>query len=194
MTLDSLLPKGRLEALSDGVYSIALTLLVLELKLPGLGGSPDDAAIRAALLDVLPKGLVWLLSFAVMATFWVAQQRALHASGALTRGQLRVELAQLALVSLMPFTTALMGEHGVHPMVATLYAAHLCALAVLGRTRLALLRRGADAPDAGLRTLARRATLVVACTAAATALGPWVPAWNMLALLPLLGAALLRAR
>lgn len=60
--------KQRIEALSDGLYAITLTLLVLDLKLPSLGAAAAvNADLLHALRELLPKVLTWLLSFWVMA-------------------------------------------------------------------------------------------------------------------------------
>ena len=80
MTASPPISKARLEALSDGIYAVVLTLLVLELKLPPLPEA-SGSALNAALLALLPKGLVWMLSFWVAALFWLAQGRVLAGMG-----------------------------------------------------------------------------------------------------------------
>ncbi len=132
-----LISKSRLEALSDGIYAIAMTLLVLELRLPPLPHGAAEPAMRAALIELLPKGLTWLLSFAVMASFWVSQQRIFTLATRLDRTMLRLELVQLALIALLPFTTALMGDHGSYVIVSALYAGHLLAMGLLSWLRAA---------------------------------------------------------
>lgn len=86
----------RLEALTDGVYAIAITLLVLELKLPRESSPAGTAELHRALLCPVPHVLVWLLSFCVTAVFWLGQQRVHRALTALDRLGVRIELAQLA--------------------------------------------------------------------------------------------------
>jgi uncharacterized membrane protein len=182
--------KHRIDALSDGVYAIAITLLVLELKLPALPEGAADTALRQALVDLVPKVLVWLLSFCVMAVFWLGQQRLHRYSTALDRPAVLIELAQLALVSLLPFSTGLVGEHGNHAIAAAIYSLNLLGLALLSLARvLHLLRQPAlqsQALTPAVRThLQWRAWGVVAFAAAALALAFVVPGWNMLAMLPL---------
>jgi uncharacterized membrane protein len=187
-------PKHRIEALSDGVYAIAMTLLVLELKLPALPQPAGADALAQALVEQTPRVLSWLLSFFVLALFWVGQHRLLALARAVDSAMLRVELLHLALVSLFPFTTALIGEHGLLPAAAVLYAAHLGAMSVLALLRVrylvvhpALQHAGVD--PGVLRELARRAVLLMAASLLAFVLGFWWPAKNMLAmLLPLVGA------
>jgi uncharacterized membrane protein len=187
--------KQRVEALSDGIYAIALTLLVLELKLPSLGHAATNADLLAALQALLPKVLTWFLSFWVMAILWLSQVRVYHLVHSLTPAMVRLELIQLACVSLMPFSTALIGEHGDLPAASVVYAANMLAITVAGtlRTRELLHHKDlhVDANDpAALNALRMRAWALPACAATAVGLGFFYPGWNMLAMLPMV---LLRA-
>jgi uncharacterized membrane protein len=187
--------KQRVEALSDGIYAIALTLLVLELKLPSLGHAATNADLLAALQALLPKVLTWFLSFWVMAILWLSQVRVYHLVHSLTPVMVRLELIQLACVSLMPFSTALIGEHGDLPAASVVYAANMLAITVAGalRTRELLHHKDlhVDANDpAALNALRMRAWALPACAATAVGLGFFYPGWNMLAMLPMV---LLRA-
>lgn len=67
--------KQRIEALSDGLYAITLTLLVLDLKLHSLGAAAANADLLHALRELMPKVLTRLLSFWVMAVLWLSQVR-----------------------------------------------------------------------------------------------------------------------
>ena len=186
--------KHRLAGLQDGVYSIAITLLVLDLKLPPLDGPLSDALLWSALLGLWPKLLTWLLSFWVLVLFWIGDVRTLAALAVVDGFLLRLALWRLALVSLLPFSTALIGEHGNHVPAAALYAAHLTLLAATQTVRHRVVRAhpqllaSADAAaDRGAQ-----AYLTLACAAAAFGLAFVTPGYNMLALLPLLAVPLLR--
>lgn len=179
----------RLDALADGVYAIAATLLVLELKVPALPEGAGDAALRHALTEMLPKVLVWLLSFWVMAAFWVGQQRLRRYSTALDRWAVQIELAQLALVSLLPFTTALIGEFGDLVTAAAAYSANLVGLSLLSLARVSHLVRQPQLQSAEMnagvrRTLRLRSWALVLLCGVAFGLAFVSPGWNMLALLP----------
>ena len=183
-------PRHRIDALSDGVYAIAITLLVLELKLPALPEGASDQALRAALVALTPKILMWLLSFWVMAIFWLAQQRQNHYALGPDRLGLNIELAQLALVTLLPFSTALIGEHGDLSSAAALYAANLLGLALLGFARAVHLARtpalqAEHLTAAAKKSLLVRSAAVMVLCAVAFVLAFVVPGWNMLAMLPL---------
>lgn len=187
--------KQRVEALTDGIFAITLTLLVLELKLPPLPEGASDPMLRAALLEVLPKGLTWLLSFWVMALFWLAQCRLHRLMARMDRAQVSIELAQLALIGLLPFSTALIGEHGSHASAATFYSLHLLLLALLSLLRIRRVARDPSlrTPDwtPGIeRLLSGRAWVVLGCTALTLALSFVVPGWNMLAMLPIAASSM----
>ena len=182
--------KQRIEALSDGLYAIAPTLLVLDLKLPSLGEAATNADLLNALHALLPKVLTWFLSFWVMAVLWLSQVRVYRLVHSLSRKMVRLELIQLACVSLMPFSTSLIGEHGKLPVAAVVYAANMLAITLTGALRTHELlhqpRVHAQALEAALiRTLKMRAYILPACAATAFALGFFFPGWNMLAMLPM---------
>jgi uncharacterized membrane protein len=189
--------KHRLEALSDGLYAIVLTLLVLELKVPAIGHGASERALLEALSPLLPKIMTWLLSFWVMALFWFAQCRLYRLAAHLDGATVRMELMQLALVSLLPFSTALIGEHGDHATAAAIYTAHLLAIALLAAWRtshfIATRELHEGELDAAVaRVLRLRSWTIVGSLLVALVLAFWWPGWNMLALMP--NAFLWRAR
>ena len=180
--------KHRLEAIADGVYAIVMTLLVIELRLPDLGHVAGGATLGQALVDRAPRALAWLLSFWVLALFWIAHARLYRLLGSIGSPLPLVDLAQLALVSLLPFTSSLIGEHGDQPVAAALYSVHLLAIALLSWLRLHVVLRHpgwhGEALTPGLAAgLRRRVWLVNGCALVALALAFWVPGWNMLAML-----------
>lgn len=191
--------KGRLEALSDGVYAVALTLLVLDLKLPPLAEPVTGAALNAALAELGIKALMWMLSFWVGALFWLAQSRVLHQYAHLDRRAVTAELAQLALIALLPFSTALIAEHGNLVAASLIYALHLALLALLSLLRVLRLQwradlRVADFDADDTQAQVRRAQVVVVSALCAVALAFVVPAWNMLAMFGLALGSVLRRR
>ena len=64
---------GRIRSLSDGVFAIAMTLLVLDLKLPPLGPSADQGVVTGALVQQIPRFISWILSFAILCRLWIVQ-------------------------------------------------------------------------------------------------------------------------
>ncbi len=118
---------SRLAALSDGVFAIALTLLVLDLKLPALDPlnlEPEATGefTERALLRQLPHFLAWVLSFAILARLWIVQHALLVGGGHRSRAFMGWNFAFLAAVSVIPFTTALIAEHRNNPWSVVVFS------------------------------------------------------------------------
>jgi uncharacterized membrane protein len=96
--------KGRLEAFSDGVLAIVITIMVLELR-PPEGTSLDD------LFALWPKFVSYALSFAYLAIYWNNHHHLLHAAHAVSARVLWSNMLLLFTLSLVPFATAWVGEH-----------------------------------------------------------------------------------
>ncbi len=100
----------RLAALSDGVFAVGMTLLLLDLKAPAAEAIAGEAALWHALLDLAPRLLVYLLSFITLGIFWVGQQTQLNQMERSDRHFTWLNLAFLFAVTLTPFSTGLMAE------------------------------------------------------------------------------------
>src|SRR5499426_1494860 len=108
------MPKGRLEAFSDGVLAIIITIMVLELRVP-LG--QDLAALR----PLLPVFFSYVLSFIYIGIYWNNHHHLLHAAQHVTGGILWANLHLLFWLSLTPFATAWMGENHLATWPVALY-------------------------------------------------------------------------
>jgi len=100
----------RLAALSDGVFAVAMTLLLLDLRAPAADAIASEAALGQALLDLAPRLLVYLLSFVTLGIFWVGQQTQLNQMERSNRHFAWINLGFLFAVTLTPFSTGLMAE------------------------------------------------------------------------------------
>jgi uncharacterized membrane protein len=116
--------KNRLEAFSDGVLAIIITIMVLELKVPE---EPTIAAVAV----LWPKFLSYVLSFIYVGIYWNNHHHMMQASRAVSGGVLWANLHLLFWLSLLPFTTAWMGENEFGRWPAIFYGFNLlaCALA-----------------------------------------------------------------
>jgi uncharacterized membrane protein len=98
----------RLAALSDGVFAVAMTLLVLDLHTPASTAIHTDADLIHALIALAPQLGVYMMSFLTLGIFWVGQQTQLNHFTGTDRDLSWVHLLFLFVVSLMPFSTSLM--------------------------------------------------------------------------------------
>ena len=183
--------KPRLEALSDGVYAVALTLLVLDLKLPVKSYGGNDAALAEALYALLPNLLTWLLSFWVLAIYWLAQVRLYRLIKAVDVNVVRLAFAELALISLLPFSTSLIGEHGDLVPAAVIYSLNLVGFSTLSLVRTNYILKNPALHESQLaheldRVLRAGVWLRLWCSLMALFLAFFFPGWNMLAMMPLI--------
>ncbi len=113
----------RLEAFSDGVLAIIITIMVLELRVPH---DPTVGALR----ELLPVGLSYLLSFVNIGIYWNNHHHLLHVTPRVTGGILWANLHLLFWLSLVPFTTAWMGENHFAAAPTALYGVVLLMAAI----------------------------------------------------------------
>jgi uncharacterized membrane protein len=104
------MPTSRIEAFSDGVFAIIVTLLVLEIHVPQAQGPDISAALGHSLLVMAPKFLSYILSFAIVCIWWVAHHHLFHILKRSDRGLLWLNSLFLLWLAFIPFPTALMGD------------------------------------------------------------------------------------
>lgn len=115
--------KGRLEAFSDGVLAIIITIMVLELKVPH---DPSPAALH----KLWPVFLSYVLSFLYVGIYWNNHHHMLHATQKISGGVLWANLHLLFWLSLFPFATGWMGENHFAPLPTALYGGVLLMAAI----------------------------------------------------------------
>ena len=101
----------RIGALSDGLFAIAMTLIVLEIRVPELEHPATDADLWAALGTLVPRFVTYALSFLTLGIFWNGQQTQLSYMERGNRDLAWLELLFLAIIALFPFTTSLLAEN-----------------------------------------------------------------------------------
>ncbi|MFO0728542.1 MAG: TMEM175 family protein [Myxococcota bacterium] len=131
--------KSRLEAFSDGVIAILITIMVLELKVP-------HASDLAVLEEMLPTFLAYLLSYVVLGIYWNNHHHMLHIAGGISGAVLWANLHLLFWLSLLPFATGWMGENHFAALPTALYGVLLlgsaCAYKILQTTLIRAQGRG----------------------------------------------------
>ena len=175
--------KGRLEAFSDGVIAIIITIMVLELKVPH-----GDTA--AALRPLVPAFLAYVLSFVYLGIYWNNHHHMLHAAGKINGKVLWANLHLLFWLSLVPVTTGWLGDHPRAPLPAAVYGVVMLlagfAYHVLEQTLIGA--QGADSKLAAavgrdLKGLLSRLAYAIAIPLA------WVHPWISIAVYVLVAAA-----
>jgi uncharacterized membrane protein len=115
--------KGRVEAFSDGVFAVIITIMVLELK------APHSEAL-SALVPLLPSVLAYVLSFVYLGIYWSNHHHLLHTAKHVGGGLLWANLHLLFWLSLFPFLTAWVGEYPLATWPAVLYGVVLLLAAL----------------------------------------------------------------
>lgn len=125
---------GRLLALSDGIFAVAMTLLVVGIPVPVLT-RPTDKDLQSAIGDLLANLIAFGVSFMVVGLYWTVHRRILRGVVRADGGAASVNLLLLLLVCLVPFSAALLSRYGDLPTAVVLYASNL---ALIGMFTLAL--------------------------------------------------------
>jgi uncharacterized membrane protein len=102
---------SRIEAFSDSVFAVILTLLVLEIHVPELHGDHIASALAHSLLAMAPKFMAYILSFVIVCIWWVAHHHLFNVLVRSDRGLLWINSTFLLWLSFVPFPTALMGDY-----------------------------------------------------------------------------------
>jgi uncharacterized membrane protein len=122
---------GRLAALSDGIFAVVMTLLVLDLHAPARAAIRSPGDLGAALGRLWPSVVGYLMSFLTLGIFWLAQQVQLDADRRGDRNLTWLHLGFLLGISLMPFSTALLARFMSYRLALGLYWANLLLVGVM---------------------------------------------------------------
>ncbi|MFI5142582.1 MAG: TMEM175 family protein [Thermoanaerobaculales bacterium] len=128
----------RLLLFSDAVFAIAITLLVIELKLPPLAHGSSERDLGLALLSILPQLIGFVISFFLIGQTWIEHHRIGRLLTGFDLGMLWWNLLLLFFVALMPFATAVLSEHITSRIAGAVYAT---SFAGLGLAKAGLWRR-----------------------------------------------------
>jgi uncharacterized membrane protein len=114
---------GRLLAFSDGVFGVAITLLVIDLRLPSTLTGDGDAVFLQALRDMEPKLIVFAFTFIVVGMSWLGHHRKFSYVDKVDGRLLWINLFYLMALCLVPFASSGLGEHGDNRFAFVLYVA-----------------------------------------------------------------------
>ena len=186
-------PRARFDALSDAIFGVAMTLLVLDLRLPEDFHPHDARELLRGLYDLVPKFLPYVLSFLVLGLRWLSGVQVRTKAEAFGRGYFRWWLVYLLLITCVPFTTIVVGRFANLAPAIWLYAGNMAllgvgALGLLAHTTgierdqflrerqvsLAILIGSSVLAIAGSFISPRNALLALALNAAAPAVSRWI--------------------
>ncbi len=145
----------RLVFFSDAVFAIAMTLLALDIRLPGPPPDTSDASMLNSLLETGPKYLAYFISFAAIGLFWIGHNRTFKYIKWYDNSLIFLNLLLLMFIGFMPFTSSLLSDYSSSRIVLVVYALELTATSIVsiliwlyaGRNDL-LMRIGPDGHQA----------------------------------------------
>ncbi len=176
---DELPSVDRLLTLSDGVVAIALTLLVLQLKVPpasALAHQSSASELAAQLGKGADQLISYVISFYVIAHFWLVHHRVFRQLSGQQEGLAWWNFAFLFTITVMPFTSALLGEYASNPLAVDIFALNLLLASLATQATLELgRRRGLLTAESDAVT--RRAGMLRSAATAVIILGSIGLAW-----------------
>ncbi len=107
----SFMPTDRIEALVDGIFAIAMTILVLTLTVPDVTGPLSNSAVQNALYGIFPGFYTLVMSFLLLALFWTLQHRIFHRIKQVDTVMLWINLVWLLFIVLVPFFSSLTAKY-----------------------------------------------------------------------------------
>ncbi len=128
-----MLNKSRLENLSDGLFSIVITLIVFDIDVPSVvAGLHTNAALIAELLSLIPVLTEFVLSFLVLAMFWISHNYFYaYVAKTVNRQVMLLNLLYLAFISFIPFSARVLGTYFGAPLAADVYGFNVFMISVL---------------------------------------------------------------
>ncbi len=171
----------RLSALSDGIFAVAMTLLVLDIHLPAASSIHSQSELLHALAEMAPQWATYLMSFLTLGIFWAGQQTQLNHFAEGSRDLTWIHLGFLFAITLLPLSTRLLGEFIAFPAALLVYWANifLAGATLYWSWKHAeanhLIR--ADTPHEVRAAICKRiviAQTLYACAAALCFLRPWL--------------------
>ena len=164
----------RLAALSDGIFAVAMTLLVLDLNIPTAAHVHSERELFAALGALAPQWIAYLMSFLTLGIFWAGQQTQLNHIGEGTRDLTWIHLGFLFTITLMPLSTRLLAEFITYRAALGIYWLNIFAPGAMlywswaHATRAGLIKP--DTPEEVRNSICRRIRIAQSLYAAGAAL------------------------
>lgn len=121
--------KSRVETLSDAVFAIAMTILILNIHVPELTATSDGHALLSALAEVLPALASYAISFIVLSMYWTTHHAFFNSFlKTINAPLMQINMMFLMLICIVPFSTELLGKFPANPVAFSAYAINVIAL------------------------------------------------------------------
>jgi uncharacterized membrane protein len=124
------LPTNRIETLADGIFAIAMTLLVLGISVPNLPSSTDPQVFNAYIFSIIPEIFVYILSFILLAVFWLNH----HIFFVIKKSDITllwINIFFLMSIAIVPFTTSLIGKYGQFHLSVLIFDLNMLIIGIL---------------------------------------------------------------
>lgn len=124
------LPTNRIETLADGIFAIAMTLLVLGISVPNLPSSTDPQVFNAYIFSIIPEIFVYILSFILLAVFWLNH----HVFIVIKKSDITllwINIFFLMSIAIVPFTTSLIGKYGQFHLSVLIFDLNMLVVGIL---------------------------------------------------------------
>jgi uncharacterized membrane protein len=153
---------GRVSALSDGIFAVAMTLLVLEIHAPEAADIHSESELATALIALAPRAATWLMSLMTLGIFWLGQQTQLARLTGMNRNLAWLHFLFLAVITLLPFSTRLLAGFFDYRIAFLVYYANilLCGATLYIAWRYAERVELTDEKPPGARSEAIRRRIV----------------------------------
>jgi uncharacterized membrane protein len=173
----------RIEALADGIFAIAMTLLVLTLTLPDMVQTKLN--LSQLLVAQWPKFFNYALSFLLLAIFWIVHHQQFHVIRRTDRGHIWINIGILMFVALMPFSTDIAGDYSHETLAELVFSANLLILGLLFLLNwwYACRNHRLVDPDLDRETIAsgiRRNCITPGVAAISMVLSLFIPRWGLM--------------
>jgi len=125
------LPTKRLETLVDGIFAIAMTLLVLGLAVPHINGQLSENVIQNAFYNILPSFYSFILSFFLLAIFWSGHHRIFNQIKRINSTLLWINVTWLLFIVMVPFSASAIGQYGSYALPSVIFNLNMMGIAFL---------------------------------------------------------------
>jgi TMEM175 potassium channel family protein len=116
---------ARVLTFNDGLYAIAMTLLIVSIAVPTISDTQSVSDLADALNDLTANFISFFISFAVIGRYWLAHHQSISLLEAMDQTFITLNLVYLAFIAFLPFPTALLGEYFENPLSVVIYAVNV---------------------------------------------------------------------